>query len=300
MAYLILDYGNNIRDWPCIELDQAERNLLKKGYDRYKSNLAPYFFEVNDNLQVVRNSFFYNKEIPDVHRYDLIYNRNTSAWELKGAGNTSLAITKATHKAECERIDRCLDVSAHRAALQNPILVFLESPHKNEYDYINNFKPLRPANEATGLTFYNHFTNNILQRIEKTLGLCLNRGIIYSICFINPIPFQTSLYFIYRKRLNESIRDKVWKALYPLCERDFVKRVSSYNPFIILNMCTGGHDNGMIQTKSLKFLVKSTISTHINCVHKCHVYHPSAWNRIYKTNGINYKLINHPNSCIQW
>jgi hypothetical protein len=295
-----LGYGNSICNWPCIELDQAERDLLKQGYTHNKSNLVHYFFEANNNLLVVRDTFFYNKEVPDAHRYDLIYNRNASTWELQGAGNTPLVITnESTHEAECGRIDKCLNVLAHREALQNPILVFFESPHDDEYDYNNGFNPLRPANGITGLTFYNYFTDKVLPKIQSILGFSLVRERIYSICFVNPVPFQASLHFIHGKEINKSIRDKVWKALYPLCECDFVRRVSSYNPFIILNMCTGGHNKGIVPVKSLKFLVKSTIGTQINCNHKCHVYHPSSWTRSSRTRGVGWS-INHPNACIQW
>jgi hypothetical protein len=111
----------------------------------------------------------------------------------------------------------------------------------------------------------------------------LNRNFTYRICFVNPVPFQTSLHFIHRQGIKpksdyEKIRNAVWNKLFLHCERDFIKRLESYKPFAILNACTGGKE-GLKKPDALKFKVKAAINNFScsNYIYKFNTSHPCYW-----------------------
>jgi hypothetical protein len=133
-------------------------------------------------------------------------------------------------------------------------------------------------------SFFTYFTRDILTYVDvKSMPIplknYLNRNFTYRICFINPVPFQTSLHFIHRKGLKDdykNIRNSVWKKLFPHCERDFIKRLESYKPFAILNSCTGELKN----KGDLKSLIKNSIDNNFTCVnyvYKFNTAHPCSW-----------------------
>jgi hypothetical protein len=288
MTDLILEFNNLYLTIPLDEQDQKKKSEEKL----FKNISDSEFFERQTNKLIIKRAFFDNiKRVPDVHRYDLVHiNR---AWKLIYPNSTSQDCCCC-----CEHKDTVIDPN------KNNILVILESPHKDEYCSCC-FKPLAPANGETGTNFCNYFTSHVLNQVMKTpiypLEPALQENEEYSICFVNPVPFQTSLHFIrggYLKKDEEkALKEKVWKALFNKtpCKTDFIDRMAFYSknkPVIILNSCTGNSTVSGTLKHTLKGAINTAVlSQKINCTDKFNTYHPSAW--------FDNNLI-HPNLCTQW
>ncbi|MFZ2449850.1 MAG: hypothetical protein WAW36_04955 [Methylovulum miyakonense] len=272
MTKLILEY-----DFPHknIDLTPNQTNLFP---NPIPNNLSPYLNRNNDGDLVVTKKFFNGKAVDDVHRYDLKY--CNGEWMLFEPRSNNLATLKPLSEKPSKH-DR--DITPNKAA--NNILIILESPHKDEYDD-DNFLPLGPANGATGENFLNYFAspcmNIVLYKLIKDLHLNLDEGKVYSICFVNPVPFQTTLDFILRpikskkkdkkaeKTYRDQLKTEVWNALFYYCHHHFKCRVLSYNPSVIINACT----------KELKDKVKLAVdnpNNQIKCPNKFNTTHPSGW-----------------------
>ena len=144
------------------------------------------------------------------------------------------------------------------------VLFILESPHKNEYDYSNGFKAGKPltGNFDTFLTTF----NVLMQRITSS-----EQEVIYEVTVYNPVPFQTSLHYLFRKSVNERTRVNFWlhgwwNMRYHKEFENFISR----NPFdFYINA----------STKAYKSAISFKLSGLVNTEYQ--VYHPGSgfWNR---------------------
>ncbi len=267
MTDLILEYGNS---FPVVSnLSQHEVALFNN------VQYPPRYFNRCQNGDLIIESGFFDdsKKVPDVYRYDLV-NIN-GQWELVYPNTSILA------QPGCYHHDVDIDPN------KNNILVILESPHKDEYCK-KCFNPIAPANGPTGRNFCKRFISVIITlSIPHRCNLQLTEK-KYSICFINPVQFQTSLHFIRGGGLDKSIekelRDKVWDKLFFHSQNDFIPRLQRYNPVVILNACTGSKD-GLIPPRTLKDYVRTTVNNrgHLACIPKFNTYHPSAWCGVHLT-----------------
>ncbi|MFZ2452242.1 MAG: hypothetical protein WAW36_17170 [Methylovulum miyakonense] len=141
------------------------------------------------------------------------------------------------------------DYLAEEGCKENPqhsILLVLESPHKDEYYYDEQnylLIPKSPAQGATGRNIENCL-RHVLEEIANSYGL--DDG-CYHLIIVEPIPYMCSLgVFNPEKKLNEDIRNRVWKAIWSVSEikNDFVNRCRKYNPKYIINACTDYNDDG--------------------------------------------------------
>lgn len=272
--------------------------IKKVNKESFPEILLPYFRKSCDGQHLVVTNYFFNenKKIHDVCRYDLRYCHDN--WMLFEPNQNKLA-TLNPWLDELNKND-CL-IDKDREA--NNILVILESPHKDEY--CNKcFSPLAPANGVTGINFLAYFAspgvNLILSSLIK-LGLSLDESKTYKICFVNPVQFQASLHFIIQAKLDslsaeivnlgkgkksqkkkiqaaitkiknakKTIKEEIWKQLFDRCKNDFIRRVHSYSPDIVINACT----------EKLSDIVKLEIDdpkNNISCRGKFTTFHPSSW-----------------------
>lgn len=269
MTDLILEHGS--LPYPRIMMDADEITLFKD------VNKSPFFgIDSNGDYQI-KNRFFLDKEVQDVYRYDLI--RVNKKWKLVYPNSRKLAFSgesclgcHSNYKDEAISPDK------------NNIIVILESPHKDEYCK-DCFKPLVPANGDTGTNFCDYFTSHFLNYFIKEFGTIesrLSKNNTYSICFVNPVPFQTSLHFIHKsKKMHVPLRDKVWKELFKLQKDEFLNKMGSYSnnqPIIILNACTGGAQvNGTLKNILRQEINIAISSKKIKCHAKFNTSHPSSW-----------------------
>lgn len=128
------------------------------------------------------------------------------------------------------------------------IVLLLESPHISEYRYNKQTKsiiPIRPANgmkpSEAGGAIDNYF-DGVIQKIKLPDGN-------YYLKIVNPIQYQTSLVSIHDKPLSgfkKTLRNKVWLNIWEYQDSDgnfifqdeFINRIKSYNPYLIINACT--------------------------------------------------------------
>jgi hypothetical protein len=122
------------------------------------------------------------------------------------------------------------------------IVLILESPHKDEYCYCHDkIHPIAPAQGSSGENIEHFLKIHIQYAVKNDL---LSDG-CYPIIIANPIQWQTSLWHYHRKGIKSSgyIRNDVWLALWncegDLVKNDFVKRLDSYQPVLVINACTG-------------------------------------------------------------
>lgn len=258
----------------------------------------PYFHQCVDRTFIVKEKFF-RARIPDVYRYDLRYCNTKNEWVLCLPNSTG--INNASKWQPKKLSDYKQNHYTHENPIENNesaknILIILESPHDEEYHYpdalYQDFTALQPANGKTGENFFEYFTKDtnangktssggILNYSEpnlmpSTLKDFLNEDEVYRICFVNPVPFQTSLHFFHGKPLNKEItkdlRDIVWKKLFIHCQSDFIRRVQLYKPFAILNACTGD----IKKPDSLKSRVKTALGNS-HALYQFNTPHPSSW-----------------------
>ena len=145
------------------------------------------------------------------------------------------------------------------------IVLLLESPHEKEYDENNN--PIAPAMGSTG-TNLDKYLCSVLSCIRHSIRNGSSRIILS-----NPVQFQTSLHMILHE-MNREVRDAVWNALWchPYIRNRFESRMRAYNPYIIINACTGGENPRGLKRKVSDFLQEAQI-----CGRIYKGSHPAGW-----------------------
>ena len=125
------------------------------------------------------------------------------------------------------------------------IALVLESPHTEEF--YSNGNPIGPAMGKTG------------ENISKyLLHILKNKNIKgkYKVILVEAVSFQCSNG---ESPINSQKRDKVFQDIWKNGgEKDFIQRLNTYNPEIVINACTGGI--GKINSgKTLNSLVHNTL-----------------------------------------
>lgn len=226
-----------------------------------RTNLLNNKFVSNENSKLtILNTFFSKKhKMPNVCRY--ILKKVSGKYELMEHKNKSKKF-----KNSCF-IDQDLSFRNELSA----IVLVLESPHDKEYNK-ETFDPIAPAQQDTG-KFISEKLNEIINNNKKLLKLGKEE---YRVLIINPIPFQTSLFYIHKQPLEgvyTTLRNNVWKALWKndnTYKVNFKRIINEVNPDIIVNACTS----------TLSKLVKLELleSDYENC-NKFKICHPSSWKR---------------------
>lgn len=116
------------------------------------------------------------------------------------------------------------------ANLNEPIVIILESPHKDEYN--SSSQPIGPANGKTGKNF---------ERIFATL---IKGSIIYpaisksshDVVFINAVQYQCSLGQPSNRREKKEILAKCFSG--GAQSNDLERRLNALDPFAVINLCT--------------------------------------------------------------
>ncbi len=175
------------------------------------------------------------------------------------------------------------------------IVLLVESPHKDEYQFANINYPIAAANGQTGRNINKYLSEVLLaiQRILTNAGLneaeYIKRG--SHVIISNPIQFQTSLNAIHKKSLRSEwrkLKDNVWKALWNEGEGGeggeavpryiqlrFRVRLSTYRPSLIINACTGD----LTDDDSLMAHVETFVRNEFQHVRRIGIGHPSNWHR---------------------
>lgn len=224
--------------------------LDKKEFELLRSTNSKFIeLPIKDNKIIIKKSFF-SQQVPNKVRFKLSFIK--SKWHLTKPNGEPLQAFSANE------FDLDLETSS------NNIFLILESPHKDEYD--SNMNPHSPAMKSTGNFMYLYFISKILPRLYKN-GLVLDTKKTYNMCLINPVPYQTSLYYITEKKINPELRDKIWEKIFFVTEKQFINDIKKFTPSILINCCTG----------NMKKNVQRTLNT-LNLKAQIQITdHPSRW-----------------------
>ena len=255
----------------------------------------------NDNFFNKTNKYFENifiniNLVPDVIRYDFICHKSKTkiAWQLKQINSKNWKLISESKFHDFNYPQKTIKEKA--------IVLIIESPHNDEYQYldinkdeiaicnstkdkfekIKNIKYINPIASAQGTTGNNieKWLINILSNLNFE-GICK-----YKIIISNPIQFQTSLHFLHGQSLSNNqtysdLRDEVWTKLWsiPKYQTNFKKRLFNYKPYIVINSCT----------KNLREVINVFLLRNKTSFDRVYVTtHPSSWN--ISKNRYIYKL----------
>lgn len=149
--------------------------------------------------------------------------------------------------------------------------VILESPHKTEYE---NHCFINPALGSTGKKLQQLFPNLVKKMASSGLCSDIKNG-KYRFILMESIQHQCSLGI---EPINHEIRDLIFSGIWERedIKNDFLIRLSSYNPDIILNLCTKGEK----AKPELRILVHNLINKYQKSNTLVKLYrgsHPSSW-----------------------
>lgn len=167
------------------------------------------------------------------------------------------------------------------------IVLLLESPHMGEYDTSN--RPIAPAMGRTGDNLDRQTGNNCgsgLNCVLSKIGhkICNGSRIIIS----NPVQFQASLHMILEplernigeidRGTKRTVTSTVWRSLWRCddIQNCFASRMIGYNPYIVINACTGGQGRYGLNKDVTAFLA-NFLKERGMCCEIYEIGHPSSW-----------------------
>jgi hypothetical protein len=245
-------------------ISNAEIFISDDIFDKFHQNNNSNFIEKdNENRLLLKKTFFsIEHQVPNVLRYSL-YKTESNSYQLKSDLKKDI-ISNFNDK----KLDEFLLIQNNKPI----ILKILESPHEDEYDYQNEFKPIAPAQGATGKQISQNF-DKIINKNINSLNLIETE---YRIVILKPIPYQTSLHYLHRQPINmdgyQLLRDLVWETLWNENNTNFKKEFSinilKLKPSLIINACT----------KELSKLVEVELfKSQYNEFCKSNSCHPYSW-----------------------
>lgn len=238
----------------------------------------------DDTIDSIYHEFFQDtNKVPDVSRYDVLIENQ---------------IVQPLIKHDCSDFPCSHYNDQNTDSVERSIVVILESPHKFEYCITSKqIHPIAPAQGTTGRSLEEYLVTHISQVVEKNPQL---NG-LYSVVLLNPIQWQTSLAMFMKnsKSLHNELRDKIWKTLWtcPDVQDDFIDRLSSVKPELVVNACTGKYckygnitDLSGINRKDwpIHYLVEEKIRNTKRDFLTTSVYHPSS-KRNFKSTKYDYQ-----------
>ena len=143
------------------------------------------------------------------------------------------------------------------------MLFVLESPHHNEFNYDDNFKALRPLEgifEQFKLMFHKLMTQ--ITSDETTA---------YEVTLYNPVPFQSSLHYLFRRNIKEKTKLDFW--LYGWFDLKYHKEFEEFLGYRKFDYYINA------STRTYKTLISRKLSKLIATEYQ--VYHPNSsfWRR---------------------
>jgi hypothetical protein len=143
------------------------------------------------------------------------------------------------------------------------VLLILESPHHNEFDYDDNFKALRPL-EGIFEVFKSTFHKLMTQ-------ITLEENTAYEVTLYNPVPFQTSLHYLFRRNIKEKTKLDFW--LYGWFDLKYHKEFEEFLDYRKFDFYINA------STRTYKTLISRKLSQLISTEYQ--VYHPNSsfWKR---------------------
>lgn len=219
---------------PSIQLEgnQFSTEINHQVYEDFL-NLKNKYIVIDHSRQLItiRKSFFkQNKQVQNVTRYYAMV--KNSEIDIKKPAKHSTFIHSAysdTFVNENEKV--------------KTIGLILESPHIDEYSLEDTkLVPIAPAQGIIGKKIDQNIKPLIQHLFHQRL---IEENEVYRICIFFPIPYQTSLFSIHEKKLDNSyreLRDKIWLKMWLEIEelkQSFHRTLKSCKKnSILINACT--------------------------------------------------------------
>lgn len=150
------------------------------------------------------------------------------------------------------------------------VLFVLESPHHNEFDYEDNFKALRPLEGIFDL-FRTTF-GKLMQDITA------DNDTAYEVTLFNPVPFQNSLHYLFRRNIKEKTKLDFW--LYGWFDLKYHKEFENFLGYRKFDYYINA------STRMYKTLISRKLSKLIPVEYQ--VYHPNS--SFWKRNDVKFGL----------
>lgn len=245
--------GNDFKE---IDIDS---NIYRKIEGRIRDvneNTDINISEYEENREIIIENFLNeDKKVNDVCRYILT--------------REGRYYTRSDNQKTIKNSDYKDDIVKSNENIKS-IIIILESPH--QYEYNDKFEPKAPAQGKTGegIEFYIEL---IIYHLIKREGITLDDD-KYNVIICNPVQYQASLYHLHNNSIEgkyKTLRNNVWKKLFDdETKKDFIDRVKSYKPKLIINACTSDLKD-CVQEELYKEFSQSSDVEMIKS------YHPSSW-----------------------
>lgn len=214
-----------LEDYPLLtEISEQVYKQLMSSPSKYL-----YFDEIKRSITIKKAFFKKNKQIPNVVRY------------LAQVNESDIHIHQAKRYPLLDASQFEDDIMAFSPKLKT-IAIILESPHVDEYTLRE--EKLIPIAAAQG-TIGRKIEANIEKLLWNLKRESLLKDELYRIVIMNAIPYQTSLYHIHQKNMDNSfreLRDKIWIKMWSeisSIRNEFNKQINSFKKdSILINSCT--------------------------------------------------------------
>ena len=162
-----------------------------------------------------------------------------------------------------------------RSRKRNTIAIILESPHKDEYKYINGV--LVPIGPLTGKREV--FTNNFDTAIQKSKIFKHLRPNTYNIALINAVQYQCSQgKALWSNKTNQAEKNNnVINSWHSGIKKDFMSRLKALRPCIIINL--SGETFPIFSLVEQEIKNESSFAKHIANGMYTTGTHPSSWQK---------------------
>lgn len=226
-------------------------------------NLENQYLKCTAESVLIKQSFFDNKQsVDNVCRYQLIIE------------NSNYHLEKFIDR---EPIFSNSKFNDHYISILDElpsIGIILESPHIKEFT--DEFQPISPAQGETGKNIEAFLLPLIKLINAQHYAFKKSR---YRILILNPIPFQTSLYYFHKQPLRknnknsgfETLRNDVWQTLWfnkTSIKINFIVNIKTNKIDLILNCCTAN---------LFEYVNDSLVGLKIPIIN---CYHPSRWDKL--------------------
>jgi hypothetical protein len=247
---------------------------MKLDFEIYDSNTRMIQVEESiEGYEEINGFFTQTNKVPDVVRGILKV--------------TESKICLCLNEVADDAIGKWGDLPVSTSQTDKSIVLLLESPHRQEFNK-DSRQAVAPAQHATT---HGRITQipQLLQSKPEIRQFLANQsvrgGVKYPLVIANPIQWQASLGRYYARGLRGDLRDEVWKKLwkyeesgeYPL-RADFLKRLKSYNPAVVVNVCTGFSIDANKDKKGLNKTLSDFLISNRESFGGCKIirtYHPS-------------------------
>ncbi|MFD0861984.1 hypothetical protein ACFQ1M_07180 [Sungkyunkwania multivorans] len=165
------------------------------------------------------------------------------------------------------------------------VLFILASPNRYEFDYSNEFKAGRPLSKKSFANFRETFPQ-LMQHLDGSGEEC------FEVTFYNMVPFQTSLFLLFKKSADKLTRFNCW--LHGWYGMKYQREFEAFIKKNRFDYCFNA------STKMFKKMVSQELSRHLSCEYQLHHPASSYWSRKKLNLGLKKIIHKETQEMAQW